>query len=102
MSLTAVFAALANDERLAILRTLADSARETGRGASISSLADAVGITRFSASRHLRILATAGLVTVRRSGHALIHRLEPAGLDIVEDWLYAHLPDVWPLQSNGS
>ncbi len=94
--LAAVFAALANEERLAILRVLRDV--RAGGGASISVVADTVGLSRFSASRHLRVLAQVGLVTVERDAQSLIHRLHPRGLDGVEDWLYAHLLDPADLQ----
>lgn len=90
-SVSAVFAALANDERLVIVAYLGGLGTRHP-GSSISEIADAASLSRFSASRHLRILAAAGLVSAWRSGHAILHTICPTGFDEVEDWMYAHLP----------
>jgi len=93
-ALAVMFAALGNEERLSILAVLSDRAREQSGGASISCVADAVGISRFSASRHLRILAAAGFVVADRIGHAVLHQLDEAGLESVEDWICGCLPEI--------
>lgn len=82
-----VFAALANSDRLAILEVLAESAARNPRGVPISKVADKTELTRFSASRHLRILVDAGLVVVERERQSLLHRLSSEGLNAAEDWV---------------
>lgn len=94
-SLASVFSALGNEERLVILSVLARDRALNRSGASISVIARRVGVSRFSASRHLRILEVAGLITAHRVGHSILHRLTRGGLDQVEDWLYGHSPELF-------
>ncbi|SIT86711.1 helix-turn-helix transcriptional regulator [Microbacterium sp. RU33B] len=84
-----VFRALANAERLAVLDVL----RACGsRGMNISQVGEAAELNRFTASRHLKALCSAGLVTSVRHNQSVVHRLDPAGFERVEDWLYETAP----------
>ncbi|KAA9148862.1 winged helix-turn-helix transcriptional regulator [Microbacterium lushaniae] len=88
--LASIFAALANDDRLAIIREMG----ECSDPMTVTAIAHAVGISRFSASRHLRILCDVRLVAARPRGQALQHRLCRTGFEDVEDWLFSDtLPD---------
>ena len=91
-SLSTVFAALANGDRIAIIELLRECASEEPGGVSISWVAASTGLTRFSASRHLRILCDAGLVSASRSRHSVLHRLDARGFDALEDWICAVTP----------
>lgn len=87
--LSEVFHALSSPDRLAIVDQLA-RARATGDGElSITAVAQASGLDRFTASRHLRVLAGAGLVLVRRERTTVLHELIPEHLVRVEDWAYS-------------
>lgn len=84
-----LFAALANRERLSLMRVLLSDAKgDRLRGSSISMLASEAEISRFSASRHLSILRRAGLVEATYAGRRTLHQLNVARLEAVEDWLY--------------
>ena len=58
---------------------------------SVQELADELPISRPAVSRHLRILADAGLVNEQRVGTRHIFRLDESGLDAVQ----AYLGRVW-------
>lgn len=60
---------LADRTRLALLRRLGEGE------ADVTTLADAVGATRPSASQHLARLRLAGLVTTRKEGRRVVYRL---------------------------
>jgi DNA-binding transcriptional ArsR family regulator len=70
-----LFAALGDEKRLRLLARLA-----TGP-ASISHLAEGSGITRQGVTKHLRVLARAGLVRGRRRGKESVWLLERKRLD---------------------
>lgn len=87
--LLAVFRALANGERVAVLTVL----RECGpRGMNISEVGAAAELNRFTASRHLKALCAAGLVSSTRRNQSVVHRLDPRGFERIEDWLYETAP----------
>lgn len=93
VQLAALFGALANNDRLMILRELGLRSGRVSRaanpkGASIDEVARAADLSRFAASRHLAILREAGLVNATRVGNQKRHELNPAQLDVLEDWLY--------------
>lgn len=67
-----VMKALADGNRLRILRLLLDRPR------CVCELQKALGITQPSVSKHLRILEEAGLVDKERSGQFIDYRLAPA------------------------
>lgn len=87
--LLAVFRALANGERLAVLAVLRAC---DPRGLNISQVGEAAELNRFTASRHLKVLCGAGLVTSVRHNQSVVHRLDPRGFERVEDWLYESAP----------
>lgn len=86
------FAALSSDDRILIVLILGASANRDSRGygvgLSIAEVARRTELSRFSASRHLRILRESGLVRASRSGQELRHSLHTGGLEELEDWLY--------------
>jgi DNA-binding transcriptional ArsR family regulator len=87
-----LFAALASQDRLALMEVLLREARVGGHGGlSISRLAAEAEISRFSASRHLSILRRAGLVAASYAGRRTLHHLNVVRLEAVEDWLYPFL-----------
>jgi DNA-binding transcriptional ArsR family regulator len=79
------FAALADPTRRAILERL-------GRGsASISELAEPLGITLTGVKKHVQVLEDAQLVTTEKVGRVRRCRLGPAeALDDVEVWVAAY------------
>jgi DNA-binding transcriptional ArsR family regulator len=71
-----IFAALGDASRLAIV------ARLCGRGpASITGLSEGARITRQAVTKHLRVLADAGLVTHERAGRETVWELRTDRLD---------------------
>jgi DNA-binding transcriptional ArsR family regulator len=70
-----LFAALGDEKRLRLLARLAMGP------ASISHLAEGSGITRQGVTKHLRVLARAGLVRGRRQGKESVWQLERKRLD---------------------
>jgi len=54
---------------------------------AVGELADRLPVSRPAVSQHLRVLRTAGLVTVRPEGTRRVYRLDRAGLDILRSWL---------------
>jgi DNA-binding transcriptional ArsR family regulator len=63
--------ALADDTRLRALRLLAERPRST------QELAPLVGVSEAALSKHLRVLADAGLLERRREGYYVLYRLAP-------------------------
>ncbi len=70
-----LFAALGDEQRLRLLARLAAGP------ISISQLAQGSGITRQGVTKHLRVLAGAGLVRGRRQGKESVWQLERKRLD---------------------
>jgi DNA-binding transcriptional ArsR family regulator len=77
----AVFAAIADPTRRAILDALSQRERSAGE------IAGLFPVSRPAVSRHLRVLRGAGLVRERRAGRSRRYALEPAPLREVERWL---------------
>jgi DNA-binding transcriptional ArsR family regulator len=71
-----IFAALGDETRLGLVSRLSH-----GGPASISRLTAGSGVTRQAVSKHLRVLARAGLVQVSRRGRETLWRLEQQRLD---------------------
>ena len=65
----AAFAALGSEQRLHVLRTLVRAGPE---GLSIGDLGTRTGITGSTLTHHVKILASAGLVTQARQGRSII------------------------------
>lgn len=79
--LDAVFHALADPTRRAMLRRLAASER------SIGELATPFAMTFAGASKHVRVLEKAGLIERRIEGRTHLCRLAPRPLAQAHDWL---------------
>jgi DNA-binding transcriptional ArsR family regulator len=83
-----VFAALGDETRLALVRRMS-----AGEPLSIRSLTTGTDVTRQAVTRHLEVLADAGLVRSRRNGRERLFELEPArialarrSLDQISRW----------------
>jgi DNA-binding transcriptional ArsR family regulator len=55
--------------------------------ASVSQLAEPLGITVTAVGQHLRVLEGGGLVSSEKRGRVRTCRLEPAGLAAIERWI---------------
>lgn len=78
-----VFKALADRERRKVLDLLR---RKDGR--TLQDLCRHFTMSRFGVMKHLRVLARAGLVTVRREGRFALHFLNPVPIQRIADrWL---------------
>lgn len=80
-SLDRVFHALADPTRRAMLRSLAAGQQNIGELAAPFSMSFA------AASKHVRVLESAGLVRRKVEGRAHICRLNPAPLAVADEWL---------------
>jgi DNA-binding transcriptional ArsR family regulator len=70
-----LFAALGDPTRLALLQRLSD-----GGPASISMLAETFTMTRQGVTKHLRVLADAGIIDGSRQGREQVWTLNPTRL----------------------
>ena len=77
----AVFSAIADPTRRAIL----DAIRQTERSAG--EIADLFPVSRPAISLHIRVLRAAGLVRERREAQSRFYTLDPAPLRDVDRWL---------------
>src|ERR1700754_2488435 len=77
-----VFAALGDETRLSVLGRLGD-----GRPQSISRLTAGTKLTRQAVTKHLRVLADAGVVRSLKSGRESLFELEPQTLADARDYL---------------
>lgn len=77
----AVFAALADPTRLALLQRMRDQ-----RPRSTTQLADGTGLTRQAVRKHLGVLSQAGLVRNRRQGRTRQWTLDARPLEQVSVW----------------
>jgi DNA-binding transcriptional ArsR family regulator len=82
-NLSAVFSALADPTRRAILARLLDGE------ASVAELAEPFPLTPRAVSKHVAVLEAAGLVTRSRSAQRRPTRIEVEPLVAVEDWVHA-------------
>jgi DNA-binding transcriptional ArsR family regulator len=78
----AVFAALGDETRLAVLARLSD-----GRPQSISRLTQGTSLSRQAVTKHLRVLENAGMVRNIRIGRESLFELEPRPIGEVRDYL---------------
>jgi DNA-binding transcriptional ArsR family regulator len=78
---TALWSALADDNRRAILQLLLEGPRPVGE------LVEASGLSQPSTSKHLRVLRDAGLVRVRQDAQRRIYVLDPAPMADLDAWL---------------
>lgn len=79
-----LFAALADPTRLALVERLADGAPRP-----IVALAAGSALTRQAVTKHLAVLARAGLVARRPSGRQTLYALRPERLAEARGWLDA-------------
>jgi DNA-binding transcriptional ArsR family regulator len=70
-----IFAALGDETRLTLLQQLA-----RGGPASISMLADSFDVSRQGVTKHLHVLAEAGIIEGHREGREHVWALRPARL----------------------
>ncbi len=80
-ALDRVFHALADPTRRAMLRSLSDGERNIGE------LAQPFDMSFAAASKHVRVLETAGLIKRRVQGRSHLCSIEAAPLAAAEDWL---------------
>ena len=78
----AVFAALGDDTRLALVARLSAHGPQ-----SISKLTESVEVTRQAVTKHLEALADAGLVHSLKEGRERIWELEPKRLEDAQRYL---------------
>lgn len=79
-----MFHALGDPTRRAILDRLVE------RPASVSQLAEPLGITLTAVMQHLEILENARLVHTEKLGRVRTCRIEPAGFRALEQWVRDH------------
>jgi DNA-binding transcriptional ArsR family regulator len=79
--LDATFFALADPTRRAILRRLAEGE------ATVNELAEPFAMSQPAVSKHLKVLESAGLVSVRQEGRMRPRRLEPEPLEAATGWM---------------
>jgi len=77
-----VFAALGDETRLSVLAKLSNGAAQ-----SISRLTAGTGLSRQAVTKHLRVLANAGVVRSVRVGRESLFELEPQPIAEVRDYL---------------
>ena len=77
-----MFAALGDETRLAIVSRLCK-----GGPSSIAELTEGAGVTRQAITKHLRVLADAGVVRGSRRGRESRWELTPRRLDVAHRYL---------------
>jgi len=77
-----VFAALGDETRLSVLTKLCDGVPQ-----SISRLTAGTKLSRQAVTKHLRVLANAGVVRNVRTGRENLFELEPQPIEEVRDYL---------------
>jgi len=77
-----VFAALGDETRLSVLGKLCN-----GKPQSISRLTAGTSLSRQAVTKHLRVLANAGVVRSVRSGRESLFALEPQPIEEVRNYL---------------
>lgn len=78
--LDAVATAVASGPRRSIVERLAEG------DASMSDLADRLGVTLPAVDKHLRVLLNAGVVTKQKTGRTTALRLVPGSLEELATW----------------
>ena len=77
--------ALGDDTRLRALRLIAEAPRST------QELAPLVGLSEAGLSKHLRLLADAGVLATRRDGYYVLYRFVPERIGPLGDALFDYL-----------
>jgi DNA-binding transcriptional ArsR family regulator len=83
--LVRVLRALADDTRLRALRLIADQPRCT------QELAPLVGLSEAALSKHLRLLAEAGVLKTQRTGYYVLYRVAPEHITVVMESIQSYL-----------
>jgi DNA-binding transcriptional ArsR family regulator len=78
----AVFAALGDETRLALVNTLAD-----GEARCIAQLTGGSRLTRQAITKHLKVLEEAGIVHSARAGRQSLYALDPAPMSDLRGYL---------------
>ena len=78
----AVFAALADPTRRAVLRAVASAGQATA-----TQLSGQFAVSRQAVAKHLGALNDAGLVTTARRGREIYYSMTPAPLSDALDWI---------------
>jgi DNA-binding transcriptional ArsR family regulator len=86
-ALERMLSAIAFAERRALLGCLLEAHKDANAGRTITELARATGTNRFTASRHLGVLRSAGLVTAVAVGTRRLHRIRLEAIVAIDDWL---------------
>ncbi|MFJ9539557.1 ArsR/SmtB family transcription factor [Streptomyces sp. NPDC101225] len=81
MSDAALWAALADPHRRAIVALLLERPRPVGE------IVEACGLSQPSTSKHLKVLREAGLVRVRQDAQRRVYALDPAPIAELDAWL---------------
>lgn len=79
-----MFFALADGNRRAILASLSEAP------ASVSELADPLGLALPSAVKHLAILERGGYVCSSKTGRVRTYTIDPRGFEAMQVWLERH------------
>jgi DNA-binding transcriptional ArsR family regulator len=79
-----LFHALGDPTRRSIIDALVE------KPASVSKLAEPLGITLTAVMQHLDILEQAGLVHTEKLGRVRVCHLEPGGFGALEEWIREH------------
>lgn len=85
--LSGLLAALASDDRRAIIDLLARRSDRLTNTMSITEIAYSLELSRFSASRHLKILREAGVIRSSQVGGTVLNELDFNSLLQLEDWV---------------
>ncbi len=80
-----VLRALADDTRLRALRLIAEQPRST------QELAPLVGLSEAALSKHLRLLAEAGVLEAHRTGYYVLYHLVPEQITVVTESIHTYL-----------
>ncbi|WP_431898462.1 ArsR/SmtB family transcription factor [Nonomuraea sp. bgisy101] len=81
MADTAVWAALADPHRRAIMALLLERPRPVGE------IVEECGLSQPSASKHLKVLREAGLVRVHQQAQRRVYALDPGPVSELDAWL---------------
>jgi DNA-binding transcriptional ArsR family regulator len=84
-----VFAALGDETRLQLLSRLCD-----GQPLSITELTQGCKLTRQAITKHLQVLAKAGIVRSSRSGRESLFAFEPEPIETIKSYL-DHVSRQW-------
>ena len=76
-----LYEALAEPHRRRIIEMVGEGERSAG------DIVDALAISQPGASKHLRVLREAGLLSVRKDAQRRLYRLEPDKLAELDAWL---------------